>query len=610
MADRKKTAAFWNKEIIRSSRVEKSWRIKGNEIVAKFRNDSNNSQAFNILFSNTQTIKPAIYSATPKPDVRPRHAVITDNNVPPEVQQAQKLREETAANVSEVIERALVFAIDSYDFDRSVEASVDDMLLPGRGTVRVRYFPTIEEVMEEREEMGLDEFGEERVNVVEEAVERIADQRVECEYVYWEDLRMGSSRSWVDVPWVAFRHKFTRDQWIEEFDEEFVDQADFSFSVDDGEDESERGNRTKKQKDSSDNLAIVWEIWDSETREIKWISSGIRKFISEDEDPLNLEGFYPIPEPLYSVETTDTLVPVPLYEIYRVLAEELNTVQKRIIKLTNGLKLRGVYPNNLTEVQGMLQMGDNEMLGVTDFTIFEGRKLSDVIMFAPVEEIARVIVSLTAQRESIKQVIFEVTGISDILRGATKASETLGAQQIKASFGTARLENLAKRVRIFARDLIRMKAEIIADKFTPEILQLMTGMQITPEMEAMLDSDVLRNFNIDIETDSTVAIDRSGEKEELRELLTGIVGYLTGIGPIVQSGIMSVDVAKDILLASINTFSNSRAIADAVERIGEGQGQPLPQPGQVPGQPSQVPVQPQGLQAVPQAPQGAPIGQV
>jgi hypothetical protein len=44
------------------------------------------------------------------------------------------------------------------------------------------------------------------------------------------------------------------------------------------------------------------------------------------------------------------------------------------------------------------------------------------------------------QRTQVLQVIYEVTGISDIIRGGgTKASETATAQQLKAQYGSMRL---------------------------------------------------------------------------------------------------------------------------------------------------------------------------
>ena len=53
--------------------------------------------------------------------------------------------------------------------------------------------------------------------------------------------------------------------------------------------------------------------------------------------------------------------------------------------------------------------------------------LEKAIWLWPIERIAGVLVHLYTQRESIKTTIFEITGIADIMRGSSAASETLGA---------------------------------------------------------------------------------------------------------------------------------------------------------------------------------------
>jgi hypothetical protein len=70
----------------------------------------------------------------------------------------------------------------------------------------------------------------------------------------------------------------------------------------------------------------------------------------------------------------------------------------------------------------------------------------------------------------VKQTIYEVTGISDIVRGASKANETATAQQIKGQWAGLRISTRQKRFADFARDLIRLKAEVIAERFDPQTL--------------------------------------------------------------------------------------------------------------------------------------------
>ena len=45
-----------------------------------------------------------------------------------------------------------------------------------------------------------------------------------------------------------------------------------------------------------------------------------------DPDILQLKGFYPVPQPLLAVTTTDTRIPRPFYDLYAKLADDLDEV--------------------------------------------------------------------------------------------------------------------------------------------------------------------------------------------------------------------------------------------------------------------------------------------
>jgi hypothetical protein len=81
------------------------------------------------------------------------------------------------------------------------------------------------------------------------------------------------------------------------------------------------------------------------------------------------------------------------------------------------------------------------------------------------------------------QQIYEITGISDIMRGASQAAETATAQSIKANFGSMRLQKRQRRVQKFTRDIVRIKTEIIAEHFTREMLEEMTGIRMPLKLE-------------------------------------------------------------------------------------------------------------------------------
>jgi hypothetical protein len=123
------------------------------------------------------------------------------------------------------------------------------------------------------------------------------------------------------------------------------------------------------------------------------------------------------------------------------------------------------------------------------------------------------LIDLYKQRDMLVQAIYEVTGIADIMRGSSDPNETLGAQQLKAQFGSSRMKRRQRAIQKWIRDIYKIKAEIIAEHFEPQVLQDMTGDEITPEIMQLLRSDKLRSYRIDIETDSTIFEDAEGEKK-------------------------------------------------------------------------------------------------
>jgi hypothetical protein len=87
-----------------------------------------------------------------------------------------------------------------------------------------------------------------------------------------------------------------------------------------------------------------------------------------------------------------------------------------------------------------------------------------------------VLVRLYDARERILSIIYQTTGIADILRGETTPEETLGAQQLKSRFATRRISKSQKDVARFARDLLRLRGAVMAKHYSPATLERMSGL--------------------------------------------------------------------------------------------------------------------------------------
>ncbi len=127
------TVRRWKAEIALAEKAVETWHKSGDAVVDRYRDEKvrKGTHKFNILWSNTETLKPAVYGQTPLPDVRRR---INDPKAP----------DESAREAADILERGLSYSMDEYDFDNEIRQAVEDWLLPGRGVVRLRYIPTME----------------------------------------------------------------------------------------------------------------------------------------------------------------------------------------------------------------------------------------------------------------------------------------------------------------------------------------------------------------------------------------------------------------------------------------------------------------------------------
>ena len=109
------------------------WQARVKKILKRYRDDTrgqtgNETAKFNILWSNVQTLIPAVYSKLPKADVSRRFG---DNDPISRV-------------ASNLIERSVDFEIEHYpDFRSTMSYSVEDRFLGGRGSAWIRYEPHV-----------------------------------------------------------------------------------------------------------------------------------------------------------------------------------------------------------------------------------------------------------------------------------------------------------------------------------------------------------------------------------------------------------------------------------------------------------------------------------
>ncbi len=558
----------WKRELELADREEKAWRELAPKIIRRYRDERNRAshdRKFNIFWSNVETLKPAVYSHTPVPDVRRRFLD----------------QDPIGREAAELLERALSFAIDDYDFDGAMELVRDDMLLGGRGVARVRYDADIARRPMEisSEEQGAAHEADARaIPAPNDAadgedengpfVEVVTDESVRCEYVYWEHFRMSPARTWADVRWVAFKHFMTRDQ-LRQMWPDRGSKVPLHATTDPSDAHESRG--VEKEPDTPFRRAIVWEIWDKTSRRVKWWAEQTPWLLEDTPPPLDLVAFFPVPQPVYAVRTSDSMTPVPEFMIYQDQADELDRLTSRINRLIESAKVAGIYSARQEEtIRALAHADDLDLVPAQDWlALADQGGVSRAIEWLPLDQIATVLSGLYRQREQLRQEIFELTGISDLFRGSSRPGDTATAQRIKGDFGSMRLSPRQKPMARFVRDIVRIKAEIIADQFAPETLSRMTGRVVTEDILAVLRDDRLRRFRIDIETDSTVQPDAERERQNAAAFLSAMTSYLQAAGQIANQAPATVPMLMELLKFGVRSFKTARAVEDVIDETAE-----------------------------------------
>ena len=549
------------------------WQARVKKLVKRYRDDTrgsggNETAKFNILWSNVQTLIPAVYAKLPQADVQRRFG---DNDPVGRV-------------AARLIERAIDFEIEHYpDFRATMKYDVEDRFLGGRGTSWVRYEPHVAPI-------GVEDDGLSITSDIEAGegapppLEQVEYERAPVDYVHWKDFGHSQGRTWEEVTCVWRWVYMTREAIVERFGEEMAR----TIPTDQGPETLNAYRDSKRQY----NLAKICELWDKETLKVYWFCKGMPHFIDVREDPLGVEGFFPCPKPLYATTTSDNLVPVPDFVLYQDQAMELDILSDRIDGLVKALRVRGVYDASQPALQRLMTEGDNNALIPVDKWAAFGEKggLKGSIDLLPLDTIAQALLQCYQARSDIKSQIYEITGISDIIRGQSMASETATAQQIKGQYAGLRLRSLQEDVALYATEVIRLKAQVMCLHYQPQtILAYAAAEQMSdadkaliPQALQLIRDKPLRNFRIDIAADSLVQIDEAQEKQDRMQFLQAFGGFLQQALPVGQASPELIPVMMDLLKYGVQAFKAARplegSIDAAVEQLKMAAQQPRENP--------------------------------
>lgn len=538
----------WVKRINReiNAPAHKKWREQAKKAEQSYRDerDDNLLSEFPVWWSTVEITQAAIFANLPKPDVRKRY---NDQS-------------QTEDKLAQAVERGLTFTQDTTYFGDNAILAVNDYIVAGCGQCKIELDTETKDapVIDPMTQQPI--IGEDGKPMMQKVIFK---QSLRLRHFHWDKFGWEPGKDWDSCGWVYFTHDMTEDE------------LKTQFKLDQNKIESICGNdKTEKKYQKT---YPVYEVWDKKGKLQLFVCQGLDDPLEENDDPLRLQGFFPCPKPMMANVSTAQLVPKPDYCFIEKQCNNINRLSSRITSLTKQIKDVGFYDQQLTELAGLENASDGMMIPVKNLMerLNKTGKTDFDSVVAKQDNSTKVIVlrELISQRDIEKNNVFEIVGISDIVRGASQASETAAAQTIKAQWANVRIGPKIKALAMFFRECFRIMAEVMGEHFTLEQLNRMAGMELTPEDHQMLKDDLSRQYAIDVETDSTLAADDAEERGQRLEMVKAMTDYLNAYLPLVQNNMLPADMVKQTLLFVLRSFKYGRQLEESIQKLPDNAAQ-------------------------------------
>ena len=552
----------WTRELAAAKKTNRKWKENARRITRVFldeRSDSMGDQhsRLNVFSANIVTLRAMLFGQVPRVDLQRRFEDADDD---------------AARVAAEILERLLNADVGK-QFSYSIGMSLDDRLLMGLGVARVAYEAEFETI---QHKAITSRDGIELVPAFE--TEKKSFEAAPVYYINWRDIEWSPARSWDEVRWIAFKNYMTRDACIKRFGEKIGSAMPLG--------QFKRSTLKGGIEDDPWQKAEVWEIWDRDDKTVFWVTEGMEVICDAKEDPLQLRDFFPCPQFMIANPTSEKYQPRADYILAQDQYEEVNQVTTRIVLLEKAIKVVGVYDKQAEGVQRMLNEGtDNLLIPVDNWAMFaEKGGIKGQVDWLPIEQVANALTALRDYRTELINLLFQVSGMSDIMRGSTVAGETATAQSIKAKFASVRVQFMQDEFARFATDLQRLRAEVIVNHFDDQTILAQSNMEFTqdaefiePAMQLLREKDA---FRITIKSEQLAAQDMAALRQEKSEFIQGLAAFLTAAQPLVQQYPSAAPTLLEMLKWAMTGFKGASTIEGVLDKaIASLQQNPPKEPG-------------------------------
>ncbi len=541
---------YYSEELKASKFMLQKWHKQADKIVNRYigKRSANNSQPqsytfdLNLFHSNVVTLGSMLYGSTPKIDVSRRYSDPDDD---------------VGRVAATMMERLLNLDVEENgeEMDNVLRSTLFDRLLSGLGVGRVRY--ELETEMLENEEGKLEK--------------KMVSEKAPIDYIYWGDVLWSWSRSFSEVRWIAFRNWLTKDEVEARWGKHAADNIPLRKQKMSSGDESDRD----PNMDGPWMKAEVWEIWDKTARKVCYMAFGYDKLLEAKDDPLKLTNFFPVAPFFMANPTTSLYAPTPDFTLAQDLYNEIDKLQERISIITEAVKVVGVYDSAASEVGTMFKQGmDNDLIPVSNWALFsEKGGLKGTIEWVPIAEVVNALDKLISLRDQNIGLLQQITGMSDIMRGSLDNQyEGVGQSQMKAKFGSVRVQALQDQFAFFTSDLMQIKAEIISRHFDPKSIVKMSNMEFSPDKELLAPAvELIKDIDkaklrVSIRPESVAMVDYAQLKQERTDFINSLAVFLQAATPMLDKAPETAPFLMQLLQWGLAGFKGAQEIEGVIDK--------------------------------------------
>lgn len=585
----KYTYKYWSDELLRSKEDRSSFVETANKSVKVYKKEhkmEDCERQISIWWSLVNTLLPAYFSRIPKVDVQMR--------------KKRGSNEQRLAGIA--WENSTQYAIEEhFDFESIGYQSVLQFILTGQGVLWARY----EAKLDPKEyEYALIKDGESYIDgkgkpyegedlpyekegqyYAKETIDTKSGEKAILDVISYKDFRTSVSRSPEEIAWKARRSYLSRAQANKLFGEETAKLFDYnSYPEDKAAD--------KKEKHDFEGKAEIWEIWCKESNKVYHLHQGGKeKFCEASDVPVNYNTFWPCVE-IYANIEPNSVVAISDFKECEDLILEVERLTTRIHATIQAIRANFIYDSVLGDKVEQLLEGDLKGIPVVNSAANRQRGgLAASIEFLDIAPYIQSLQILIQSRAEALSKLYEATAASDLIRGQTVAVKTATANQLESNYASLRFSVRREQVAKFLTAGIKKIGEIITNKFDKQtIYEMCFGDELVRELPeppppmpipgqppmpppppidpfikfetlyGILTNDTLRNYKLDIESDSIVELDQQKERQERNDAISSAGSFLQQLEPLIQKAPATAQYAKGMLRFVLRTYKAGKEI--------------------------------------------------